>query len=59
MANNPIQEIAKIAHHIPLVALQDINNRIRDHLASGGKDDDPYIFQQLRYARKFVKEDAG
>lgn len=51
---NSIMEIAKIADHIPLVALQDIYSRIRDHLASGGQDDDLYIFQQFRYARRFV-----
>jgi hypothetical protein len=51
---NPIAEIHKIAHHIPTKALMDIDNRIRDWLASGGKVDDPYIHQQLRYAEKFV-----
>jgi len=53
---NPIVEITKIAEHIPLVALQDIHQRIGDHLAGGGKVDDPYIYQQLRYAKRFVKE---
>ena len=53
---NPIMEIVKITEHIPLVALQDIHQRIGDHLASGGKEDDPYIYQQLRYAKRFVKE---
>lgn len=51
---NPKLEIAKIAEHVPLVALEDINNRIGDHLASGGEEDDPYIYQQLRYAKRFV-----
>jgi len=53
---NPINELAKIADHIPLAALQDIHQRIMDHLASGGEHDDPYINQQLRYAKRFVKE---
>ncbi|WP_197485312.1 DUF6877 family protein [Sporosarcina psychrophila] len=53
---NPINEIHKISHHIPLKALQDIHQRIIDWLAGGGKEDDPYIHQQLRYARQFVKE---
>lgn len=47
----PIKEIAKIAHNLPIEALQDINQRIGHWLASGGKDDDPYIHQQLRYAK--------
>ncbi|WP_188006845.1 Phosphoheptose isomerase [Sporosarcina sp. ANT_H38] len=53
---NPINEISKIAEHIPLEALQDIHQRITDWLASGGEHDDPYIHQQLRYAKRFVKE---
>lgn len=53
---NPIREIHKIAHHIPTKALMDINQRIGDWLAGGGKHDDPYIHQQLRYARRFVQE---
>ena len=54
--SNPIQEIASIAKHIPLEALKDINSRINDWLASGGNENDPYIEQQLRYAKRFVKE---
>ena len=53
---NPINKISKIAKHIPLEALQDIHARITDWLAGGGKHDDPYVFQQLRYAKRFVKE---
>lgn len=52
---NPIKEIAKIAHQLPLVVLQDINKRITDWMASGGKDDDPYIEQQLRFAQNVIK----
>jgi len=54
----PIQEIAKIAHKLPIEAIQDINQRIGDWLASGGKEDDPYIYQQLRYAERFVREES-
>ena len=53
---NPIKEIGKISDHIPLEAFQDIHARIADWLASGGKVDDPYIHQQLRYTKRFVKE---
>lgn len=52
---NPLQEIIKISHRIPSVVLKDIDRRIGDWLASGGNEDDPYIEQQLRYARRFVK----
>ena len=52
---NPIHEISKISDQIPLVALQDIHRRIADWLASGGKHDNPYIHQQLRYARYLAR----
>ncbi|MGG0669852.1 DUF6877 family protein [Lederbergia citrisecunda] len=55
----PIQEIAKIAHKLPIEAIQDINQRIKDWTMSGGKEDDPYVWQQLRYAERFVKEGRG
>lgn len=43
-----------MADKCPTPVLEDINKRIGDWLASGGKEDDPYIEQQLRYAMKFV-----
>ncbi|KEF40159.1 hypothetical protein M670_00175 [Schinkia azotoformans MEV2011] len=52
---NPLSEIGDIAHKLPLDVLKDINQRIGDWLASGGKDDDPYIEQQLEFAKRFVK----
>lgn len=50
-----LQELNSIAHKLPLVVLQDVDKRIGDWLASGGKEDDPYIEQQLRFAKKFLK----
>lgn len=52
---NPLEEINSIAHLLPLPVLQDINQRIGDWLASGGKETDPYIEQQLRFARRFAQ----
>lgn len=52
-----LQQIEAIADQIPYEALLDIHQRIGDHLASGGNPDDPYIYQQLRFAKRFVKED--
>lgn len=53
---SPLEEIMKIAPQLPTAVLKDINNRIGDWLSSGGKEDDPYIEQQLRFARRFIKE---
>ncbi len=54
MVNDPMKELVKISHLLPLDVLQDIDKRISDWLASGGSDSDPYIEQQLRFARRFV-----
>lgn len=54
---NPLQEILKISHLLPMVVLEDVNKRVGDWLAIGGKDDDPYIEQQLRFAKRFVGGD--
>ena len=50
-----LDAIAKISDQLPLVVLKDINQRCKDWLASGGKPDDPYIHQQLRYATLVIQ----
>jgi hypothetical protein len=50
----PMRELNKIAHHLPIPVLQDIDKRITDWLASGGTENDPYIEQQLRFAKHFT-----
>lgn len=49
-----LQQINEIASKLPLCMLQDIHNRIRDWLASGGDENDPYIGQQLRFAQNYL-----
>lgn len=56
ITSTPLEEINAIAHKLPVIVLQDINSRLTDWLSSGGKDDDPYIHQQLRFAKRFVEE---
>lgn len=46
----PIEAINELAHKLPTEVLQDINQRMMDWKVSGGEDDDPYMYQQLRYA---------
>lgn len=53
---NPIERINVLADKIPAVALEAINNRISDWIASGGKETDSYIHQQLRYAENIVAQ---
>lgn len=54
MSVNYLHEISKIAHLLPKMVLEDINKRIGDWLASGGSAYDPYIEQQLRFAKRFI-----
>lgn len=54
-----LEQITKITGQLPLEVLLDINQRIGDWLASGVKEDDPYIQQQLRFAEGFLKSNGG
>lgn len=40
---------------IPVSVLQDVDNRIADWRAAGGKDNDQYVQQQLRYLKRVEK----
>ena len=50
-----LQQINEISSKLPLPVLQDINNRIRDWIVSGGDENDEYIGQQLRFAQNYLK----
>lgn len=50
----PIERINKVAHLLPVTALQDVNARMGDWVLSGGKHDDPYMEQQALYAERIA-----
>ncbi|MFB0830922.1 hypothetical protein SMD22_18510 [Brevibacillus halotolerans] len=54
-----LEQITKITGQLPLEVLLDINQRIGDWLASGGKEDDPYLQQQLRFAERFLADQSN
>ncbi|ERM17331.1 DUF6877 family protein [Brevibacillus laterosporus] len=54
-----LEQITKITGQLPLEVLLDINQRIGDWLASGGKEDDPYVQQQLRFAERFLADQSN
>ncbi|MFL2133035.1 DUF6877 family protein [Desemzia sp. FAM 23990] len=50
-----LSALKNVPNDISIKVLADINQRINDWLASGGKDDDPYIMQQVRFAENVAK----
>ncbi len=50
-AKEIIKALENVPNEIALPVLADISKRIMDWLASGGKHDDPYIEQQVDYAK--------
>lgn len=55
----PLYELHQIACELPLNVLSDVKQRIGDWLASGGKETDPYIKQQVAYAKKVYQALRG
>ncbi|RAS92101.1 hypothetical protein A6E21_22240 [Bacillus cereus] len=47
-----MDRITELALQIPIDVLEDVTNRIKDWIVSGGKEDDPYIEQQLRFVER-------
>lgn len=47
-----MDRITELAPQIPIEVLEDVMNRIKDWIVSGGKEDDPYIEQQLRFVER-------
>lgn len=52
---SPMEQLNELSHLLPLEILSDIDKRVTDWLAAGGEDDAPYIEQQLRFARNYLK----
>ncbi|WP_338121803.1 DUF6877 family protein [Lysinibacillus fusiformis] len=55
----PLYELHQIACELPISVLVDVKQRIGDWLASGGKETDPYIKQQVAYAQKVYQALKG
>lgn len=51
---NYLEQLMDIAPKLPSTVLQDVHARISDWLADGGKLADPYIKQQVDYAKKYL-----
>lgn len=56
---SPMAELNRLSSKLPGIVLEDIDKRITDWLAAGGNEDDPYIEQQLRFAKNYVNRFRG
>lgn len=56
---SPLYLLSTVASKLPIAVLLDINQRIGDWLASGGKETDSYIWQQIAYAQKVYEAMRG
>lgn len=50
-----INNLVDNSKYLPIAALQDIDKRMGDWLASGGSLKDGYIKQQFRYAENIIR----
>lgn len=46
-----MQQIEELISEMPLPVLKDVQRRLTDWASSGGKEDDSYVEQQLRYMK--------
>lgn len=53
---NNLEDMLKVIgnYNIPINVLLDVDNRIKDWLASGGKEDDNYIINQCKYIERII-----
>lgn len=49
-----LEKLVEVYAYLPTKVMQDIDKRVGDWLAMGGGEDDPYIWQQLRYAENIL-----
>lgn len=49
-----LDELAEVAPGLPLVVWEDIKSRVGDWMLGGGSGNDPYIQQQVRYAKHVI-----
>lgn len=50
-----LSDLLEVAHKLPEEVFYDIEKRITDWMASGGKETDPYIQRQLMYAELWLR----
>lgn len=54
MSKTAMQQLSELSLQLPLNVLKDIDHRVSDWLAEGGDENDPYIWQQVRYVKNYI-----
>lgn len=50
-----LEELRAIVKELPQEVQEDIENRVFDWFSTGGAAEDPYIEQQLKFAKRIVE----
>lgn len=55
---NNLSELVQVVdeHNVPTHIIQDVDNRIKDWLLSGGNEYDSYILNQCKYVEKYINK---
>lgn len=59
LTKSPIDRILELSDRLPLAVLLDIKSRMGDWMLSGGKQDDPYMWQQVKFAENWLSSNGG
>lgn len=51
----PVDRLSELADQLPFEVIIDIKTRMGDYVLSGGKLNDPYMWQQIRFAENWIK----
>lgn len=58
-ARNYIEIMADYTGKVPMHVIEDVFKRCSDWVASGGKESDPYIQNQLKYLRDVADSESN
>ena len=54
-----LERLNVLAGQLPIWVQEDIRIRVGDWMTSGGGADDPYIYQQLGFAKNVIRSDEN
>lgn len=54
MRELPVDRLTELSPMLPHEVIQDISKRMGNWVLGGGNPDDPYMWQQVRYAENWI-----